>query len=529
MFRQPGIDLKELELGTDPQPTEKGDDLAAVDEKRRQISATLDPVVRKTLGQFLTPQSVATFMAAMFEFRGPTLQLLDAGAGIGSLTAAVVARCCNDPANTVTSIKVDVFEIDPAMAVELKQTLQQCDKWCKGSGIKFSSRLIQADFIEYACMAISEHGLARMDVLERYDAAILNPPYAKVNSNSKTRGFLRALGVETSNLYSGFVAIAISMLRPDGQLVAITPRSFCNGPYFRPFRKRLLQEMTLKKIHVYESRKHAFSEDSVLQENVILLTEKARSSGDPILITSSNGPDDPELTVRLVSPETVVATEDTESFIHVPTTDAAGEIARRTRSLPCSLADLNLAVSTGRVVDFRARDLLRVNPEKGTVPLIYAAHFDQGFVRWPKLGGKKPNAIVNGSDAEQLMVPNGCYVLTKRFSSKEERRRLVAAVYDPTLLSDPPAQVGFENHLNYFHEMGRPMSQRLAWGLTIFLNSTLIDEYFRQFSGHTQVNATDLRSLRFPSREQLVQLADLLEKGLPSQEKIDEAINSIAK
>jgi adenine-specific DNA-methyltransferase len=39
--------------------------------------------------------------------------------------------------------------------------------------------------------------------------------------------------------------------------------------------------------------------------------------------------------------------------------------------------------------------------------------------------------------------------------------------------------------------------------LAAFLNSTVLDVYFRQFNGHTQVNATDLRNLRYPSRSQL--------------------------
>jgi adenine-specific DNA-methyltransferase len=117
------------------------------------------------------------------------------------------------------------------------------------------------------------------------------------------------------------------------------------------------------------------------------------------------------------------------------------------------------------------------------------------------------------------MVPAGIYVLVKRFSAKEERRRIVAAVFDPNLV--PCEVVGFENHLNYFHHRGSPLDRMLAWGLSAFLNWSSLDAYFRQFNGHTQVNATDLRSLRYPNREALVALGRRLQGSLPAQEALD--------
>jgi adenine-specific DNA-methyltransferase len=166
-------------------------------------------------------------------------------------------------------------------------------------------------------------------------------------------------------------------------------------------------------------------------------------------------------------------------------------------SLPDTLESLGLAVSTGRVVDFRARDYLRPEPEGSTVPLIYPCHLANGLVRWPKAGARKPNAIVQCGETTSLLVPRGYYVVTKRFSSKEEKRRLVAAVYDPEFV--PAPFVGFENHVNYFHRQGEGLARDEAYGLAAFLNCHPLDRYFRQFNGHTQVNATDLRSLRFPS------------------------------
>ena len=86
----------------------------------------------------------------------------------------------------------------------------------------------------------------------------------------------------------------------------------------------------------------------------------------------------------------------------------------------CSLEDLGIAVSTGRVVDFRAKEFLRADPGRDTMPLIYPTHFEKGFIQWPKKGSKKPNAILRSPRTETLLLPSGDYVLVKRFSAKEE-------------------------------------------------------------------------------------------------------------
>ena len=96
-----------------------------------------------------------------------------------------------------------------------------------------------------------------------------------------------------------------------------------------------------------------------------------------------------------------------------------------------------------------------------------------------------------------LLVPAGAYVLIKRFSAKEERRRIVAALW----LDDRPA--AFDNKLNYIHRVGHGLEKDVAAGLVTWLNSGRVDAYFRVFSGHTQVNAGDLRRMRFPDPERL--------------------------
>ena len=81
--------------------------------------------------------------------------------------------------------------------------------------------------------------------------------------------------------------------------------------------------------------------------------------------------------------------------------------------------------------------------------------------------------------------------------------------------------VGFENHLNYFHKQGKTLPADLAKGLALYLNSTLADQYFRLFSGHTQVNATDLRKMPYPTYQQLLRLGGYVKETMPDQGIID--------
>ena len=181
-----------------------------------------------------------------------------------------------------------------------------------------------------------------------------------------------------------------------------------------------------------------------------------------------------------------------------------------------------MTVSTGRVVDFRLKDALRPAPGPGTVPLLYPCHFNGGTVHWPKLEARKPNAILDNAETRPWLVPSGLYLLTKRFTSKEERRRLVACLVDPANVK--AEWLGFENHLNYFHASGKGLDRKLALGLFAYLNSTLVDQYFRCFSGHTQVNATDLRKLAYPDRATLEAMGTALKRLDIPQDELDQIV-----
>jgi len=484
---------------------------------RRSYNGQTNRSERSGIGQFLTPAAIARFMASLFEEnRREHVRILDAGAGAGVLFSAYVEALITGQ-RPPESIEVVAYENDRRILPELTATIEHCKTACRNSGISFNGEIRTEDFIA-AAIAQSEEGLFAC-AEERFTHAILNPPYKKINSQSTTRKRLNTAGMEVSNLYAAFVWLSARLLVPGGELVAITPRSFCNGPYFRRFRFAFLELMSLRRIHVFESRKKAFGDDHVLQENVIYHSIREEKNSEQIIISSSGGLDFDKSVIRPISYEQVVLPKDRDTFIHLAMNSDDDRVIASMRHFTTTLSELDLEVSTGRVVDFRSREHLREQPEGDSMPLIYPAHFQDGFVKWPASNGKKANAIAYSEKTADLMVNAGYYVLTKRFSTKEERRRVVAAVYDPQRIAS--SVVGFENHLNYFHVRGKSVSESIAKGLALYLNSSLFDRHFRLFSGHTQVNATDLRKMKYPSRGQLEKLGGYVQDRMPDQEEID--------
>ncbi len=492
-----------------------------VEVARLQASRSCDDEKREDLGQFLTPAPIARFMASLFSAPCDEVRLLDPGAGAGALTAAFVARCCSEDRRPKRIIAT-AYEVDSALLGHLRETLKACELECKLAGIEFEGELRNEDFLVSAAAGLSGGLFTQTRPRETFNCAILNPPYRKINMESRERELLRSVGIETSNLYSAFLGITVKLLEPGAELVAISPRSFCNGPYFRPFRQFFLKEMAIRRIHVFESRTRSFSDDAVLQETIILQATRTTDREGPVVISSNEGPEDEWQTIRETTHDELVRPADSDCFVRIVTDELEHQVRLRMESFNSTLSEVGASVSTGRVVDFRVREFLRPEPGPRTVPLIYPSHFDAGGVTWPDPDSRKPNALALSAETEALILPSGAYVLVKRFSSKEERKRIVAAVFDARGLG--VGRAAFENHVNFIHNEGGGLEPDLAHGLAAFLNSTLADSFFRQFNGHTQVNATDLRSFRYPSAKELKALGHLVRGKHLGQAELDDFI-----
>ncbi|WP_409300895.1 BsuBI/PstI family type II restriction endonuclease [Pseudomonas sp. KCJK8993] len=497
--------------------------LTEVESFRSEANSKLNPKTKASLGQFFTPQSIALYMASMFKNIQGKVKLLDPGAGPGSLTAAFTDELISR--SQTNSISVDAFEIEPIIHPYLKRSLDVCESALASESILSSFTLKKLDFIHSAFT----DDLFRLE--EKYTHVLMNPPYKKISATSAHRKLLRLAGIETVNLYSGFVALALKQLLPGGELIAIIPRSFCNGPYYQAFRELIIQTSAINHIHIFDSRNIAFSEDEVLQENIIIHLTKGKAQGD-VTITSSPTSDfhiDEEsgtvtvsdMTIRTVDFGSIVYPNDKEKFFHIAANDRDLAVIKKLSAFTSTLKDLDVNVSTGPVVSFRAKDQLRDSLDETSVPLLNPSHLGL-IVNWPK-EGKKPNAIeVTPITKKSLWANKGSFIFVRRFSSKEEKRRITATIYEESL---PGELIGLDNGLNVFHFNKSGIDSKFARGLFVYLNSTLLDKFYRNFGGHTQVNATDLKNLNYPSRDSLLRLGARVGDNVPTQAEIDKFID----
>jgi adenine-specific DNA-methyltransferase len=453
--------------------------LKELDARRIQRIASVEDTHKVEFAQYLTPVEIASFMAqtSLRYFQSAdAVDVLDPGAGTGILSCSLVHELAKQGNH---AINLDAFEIDTSIISELEQSYKVLEK-----SENINCHIYQKNFITDVGFELA-WGKGK-----KYDLIIMNPPYKKINTHTVYKNVLYDIGINTVNTYSAFIAIGIKMLKENGILTAIVPRSFCNGLYFLPFRKMLHENIVIKHLHIFESRKDNFKDENVLQENIIIVLQKTTDKSGDVTISYSKEKTFTEYRERSVSHNNVIHTNDEQYYISIPSFE------QKTQHIPLKYTskELDFEISTGPIVDFRMKEKLQFSTNG--VPLLYSVHMRNQTITWP-LVSKKPNAInLDENEIEKICFKKGYYVLLKRFSSKEEKHRIQATLLTPDDL--PSEYFTVENHLNIIHNNRSGLEKDLAINLVQYLNSDYCDSVFRMFSGHTQVNATDLRNMKYP-------------------------------
>ncbi|MEX2176868.1 MAG: Eco57I restriction-modification methylase domain-containing protein [Pirellulaceae bacterium] len=474
-------------------------------DQQQQFDAITSEEERKVRGHFGTPPEIANFMAGMFaEVQRSEYRVLDAGAGVGTLAAAICERFVHQA--KPSSVDFDLWDSDPSLEPFLRRTMEHCRQALLNLGHAVKYTIRTDDFI----LSNGEATLFNGAPTPSFHLAILNPPYYKLRKDSPQAQAMPYVVHGQPNIYALFMAATADLLLPQGQMVAITPRSYFNGPYFKRFRRWFFDRMVARQIHVFESRTEAFRDDGVLQENVILLAEKGGKPRD-VALTSSIGRLFPNASKSMVPYNRVIDNSSGDHLVRVATNDLEQAIVATVDNLPQRFRDLALNISTGPVVTFRSTEFLRADQSYDTAPLLWMHNVRPFVTQFLQKNGKPTHILVN-DESKRLLVPAKRYVLLKRFTSKEEKKRLVAGIVEAK--DSYSSWLGLENHLNYVYRSGKEMSRAEAFGLAAYFNSELVDRYFRAISGNTQVNASEIRAMPVPDELALARIGSAVESAV---------------
>lgn len=458
---------------------------------------------RKLHGQYLTPEPIARFMANQIIPISDGQSILDPSVGSGTLLCAIIDELI--AINAPLELYIDGFEVDEQLLQIARTVLQQAVETAAHYNINIHLRLFHADFVLNSVQFLRPALLATPVGNRHYDHIIANPPYFKLNTEDNRRQAVEGILPGYTNIYTIFMGFAARMVG-NGRACFIVPRSFCSGAYFAQFRREFITYTQVQRIHLFEARNDAFSQDDVLQENLIITFRRRDNKTNHTIKISSSASLDTlnhnSTPYRKISQEQFISPR---GLFRIPTSDIDEAILAAVDTWPGSLEAYDMEISTGPVVPFRAKQYLQDQPEDTkSVPLLWMQHVRPWQVTWPLRGFRKPQYI---TEEPNLVVNNTNYVLLRRFSAKEDNQRLVAAPY----ISDqyPYQSLGLENHLNYIYCRNREMTTSEAIGLVALLNSNVVDRYFRASNGNTQVNATELRTLPLPALSILNELGAL--------------------
>lgn len=441
---------------------------------------------RKAYGQFFTSPETAEFMAGLFDIpETDEIKILDPGAGAGILAVALIQRL--ETIDSIKKIDLVCYETDTHVLNLLKSNLE----WAAS----ISSKTIESDIIfdNYILSQVSDYNemLDANPNPTKFDLVIGNPPYMKMAKDAPEALSMPDVCYGAPNLYFLFAAMSLFNLKENGEMVYIIPRSWTSGAYFKKFRQKFLRDGALEHIHLFVSRDKVFEKESVLQETIIIKLKKTYRKPTNITITTTYSNSDFSNKTTFIAPyATVVGGED--SYVYLVTNEADVRVLNEMNQWEETLPDIGLKMKTGLTVDFRNRDALRNCAEKHAVPLFYSQHIQSGKVLFPI--GKEQEYIV--TDQNGLLQENTNYLFVKRFTAKEEHRRLQCGVY---LAKKHPEykKISTQNKINFICGL-QDLSECIVYGLYVLFNSTLYDTYYRILNGSTQVNSTEINSMPVP-------------------------------
>jgi len=513
-------DTKHIRPVNNELPSEYADRLGAAYTK------SVSQSFKKDNGQFFTPQIIAQFMGSLASTDKRQIDILDPGCGTAILTCALVENLVEQNPN-IEAINLVAYEMDDNLTSLSEKSLLYLQEWLFNKEISFHYIVHIHDFIMEHYNCLNPPSLIFFDKKQNFDFIISNPPYFKLPKDDNRVKAAQVIIDGQPNIYSIFLAIATRMLKDDGKMIFIVPRSFTSGRYFNLFRNYFFSYVQIDFIHLFESRKDTFSRDNVLQETLILKAKpkNGKETASQITVSTCSGLHDiKQSKQKIYLQKDLIDLKSKEKIIHLPTNTKEEAIIKLFKNWNGSLNQYNIQISTGPIVAFRAEMSIRETPEEETASLYWLHNVTKMEVHYPLQKPNKGQYILICEQTKPYLIPNRDYIFLRRFSAKDDKSRLIAAPYFS--LPGTPRYIGVENKLNYIYRPKGHLSRTEVMGIASLLNSKLFDTYFRTFNGNVNVSATELRAMPMPPLETIKEIGrKLILRNNFSMENVSKVID----
>lgn len=477
-------------------------------------TVTLPPALRSEMGAFYTPPPLVARLLDLAEEAGFDFahgRVIDPACGGGAFLAPVALRMIarSQGASADWLIKslgkrLQGVELDPFAAWMTRVLLEAAVMpLCVSAKRRLADVVLVGD-------ALQPRDLGGFDLV------IGNPPYGRLKLSEEMREHYARSLYGHANLYGLFTDLALRLVKPGGVIAYLTPTSFLGGQYFKALRSLMTQEARPVAFDFVADREGVF--DDVLQETLLTTYSRTKTLG-----TAS---------VSVLIPQGLNAAKvERLGKVDVGPSGAPWILPRNAQDasllaalavMPNRLRDLGYSVATGPLVWNRHKDQLRARAGKGILPLIWAESVtSQGFSFSAERRNHVPFIEV-GREQRHLVTNRPC-VLLQRTTSKEQERRLLAAVLPQEFL-DRSQGVVVENHLNVVQCLEESVEPISTAAIAALLNSAVVDRAFRCISGSVAVSAYELNAVPMPSLTDMRRIEFLVGNGA-SKATIDREIS----
>ena len=373
---------------------------------------------RKNLGQYFTPKSIRELLLSKLP-KKDNAYILDPACGSGEFLLSCEKYFKNPNLNG--------FEID-------KNLVDVASKLIKNSNIKNIDAL-------------------NIDIKNKYDYVIGNPPYFEIRLNEKLKSKHFEIIKGRVNIFSLFIKIGLEALKDEGYLAYVVPPSMNNGAYFSKLREYIIKNASLEYLHIIDGADNFHSAN---QKVMLIILKKTNSKKSNKYIFEKNG--------------ITIFTED-KKFLN--------EVYKNT----ICLKEIGFGVKTGSIVWNEHKEKL-TNDKNNSTLLIWASNIIDGKIIIPNTKNK-PQYIKN---IPKDLIIKSRVVVVNRITGSSKDINIKSAIVDEK-------EFVCENHVNVIY-MSKNANQN--YSLEDILNSLRDEEnikVMRLIIGNTQVSKTELERL----------------------------------